>query len=186
MRALADNEKRTVRLAAIGIGIYLALFFGLRAWNYAEARRADYQRLTDNALSLRREIERYNDKALIVEKLMKEFNLDPAKLSRVSVVAGASAAIQKAGTSGQVAFGPIRETPGQSSGKELSAIQIEGTGPVQAVLGLLHRLTGTGYPAVIDSVQLTPEKTKPGTLKLNMTIIILDFDQWKKAEAPNA
>jgi hypothetical protein len=186
MRALADNEKRTVRVATIFIAAYLALFCGMRGWKYLGAKRAEYQRLVENAQSLAREVKPYEEKALIVQKLMKEFNLDPAKLTNVTVVAGASAAIQTAGMSGQVGFGPIRETSGQAASKELAAIQIEGTGQVNGVLALLHHLTSLGYPVVIDTVQLTPEKMRPGNIKVNMTLIIMDFEQWKKEEMPNA
>jgi len=100
-------------------------------------------------------------------------------------VADASAAIQKAAQSGKVQLGPIRETPGRSSAKELASIQLEGVGPVPAIMGFLHQLGSLGYPLVVDAVQLTPEN-KPGSLKMNLTIVILDFEQWKKDEVPNA
>jgi hypothetical protein len=50
-------------------------------------------------------------------------------------------------------------------------------------MAFLHRLDTLGYPLVIDSLQLTPQQMPPGNLKFNMTIIILDFEQWKKPEA---
>ena len=64
-------------------------------------------------------------------------------------------------------------------------MQLEGAGPVPAVTAFLHRLDTLGFPLIVDSVQLSPEP-RPGMLKLNLTIIILDFDQWKKEEVPNA
>ena len=54
-----------------------------------------------------------------------------------------------------------------------------------AVTTFLSRLDTLGYPMVVDSVQLSPEP-RPGMLKVTLTIIILDFDQWKKEEGPNA
>jgi len=54
------------------------------------------------------------------------------------------------------------------------------------VMSLLHRLETLGYPLILDSVQMTPEVTKPGMVKLNLTIVILDFDQWKSEGGPHA
>jgi hypothetical protein len=104
----------------------------------------------------------------------------------VSLVAEASAAIQKAASSGGIQLGPIRESPARTSSKELASMQLEGTGPIPAAMGLLHRLQSLGYPLIVDSVQITPDATKPGMVKLNLTIIILDFEQWKTEELPNA
>ena len=82
-------------------------------------------------------------------------------------------------------MGPVRESPGRASSKELGSVQIEGTGPVPAVMGLLGRLESVGYPLIIDSVQLTPDM-RPGQLKMSLTIVILDFDEWKKEGPPHA
>ena len=186
MRALTDHEKRTIRFAVVGISIYLVLFGGLRCWKYIEKRRADYQHLVKEASSLKQEVQRYETKVLLVKKLMESFHIDPAKLSRASVVGAASDAIQKAAAAGGLGLGPIRESPARPSTKELASMQMEGAGPVPAVTAFLHRLDTLGYPLIVDSVQLSPEPTRPGMLKLNLTIIILDFDQWKKEEVPNA
>jgi hypothetical protein len=111
--------------------------------------------------------------------------MDPAKLSNASLVADASAAIQKAATTGGVQLGPIRETRARASSKELTTMQLEGSGPVTAIVTFLHRLESVGYPLIVDSVQLNPEASKPGMVKVTLTITILDFEQWKKEEAPN-
>ena len=184
MRALTDHEKRTIRFAAIGITIYLVLFGGVRGWKFLEKKRADYQLLAKEAIALRQEVQRYEGKLLIVGKLMEGLRIDPAKLSRASVVGTASDAIQKAAATGGLKLGPIRESPARPSTKELASMQLEGSGPVPAVTTFLHRLDTLGYPMVVDSVQLSPEP-RPGMLKVTLTIIILDFDQWKK-EGPNA
>jgi hypothetical protein len=42
-----------------------------------------------------------------------------------------------------------------------------------------------GYPLILDSVQINPDATKPGMVKLNLTIVILDFEQWKNEEMRN-
>ena len=185
MRALTDHEKRTIRFAAIGITIYLVLFGGVRGWRYLEKKRADYQLLAKEASALRQDVRRYEGKVLIVGKLMEGLRIDPAKLSRASVVGAASDAIQKAAATGGLKLGPIRESPARPSTKELASMQLEGSGPVPAVTTFLSRLDTLGYPMVVDSVQLSPEP-RPGMLKVTLTIIILDFDQWKKEEGPNA
>ncbi len=185
MRALTGHEKRTIRFAAVGISIYLLLFGGLRCWKYLEKKRADYQRLSKEASGLRQEVQPYENKVLLLKKLMESLRIDPAKLSRASVVGSASSAIQKAAATGGLKLGPIRESPARPSTKELASMQLEGSGPVPAVTAFLHRLDTLGFPLIVDSVQLSPEP-RPGMLKLNLTIIILDFDQWKKEEVPNA
>jgi hypothetical protein len=181
---ISERDKRTMRIAGIGIAIYLVLFFGISAWKRLEAKRTEYRDLITSAQRIKREVQPYENRVLLAQKLKDTFKMDPQKLSRLTVVADASAAIQKAAQSGKVQLGPIRETPGGSSAKELTSIQLEGVGAVPAIMGFLHRLESLGYPLVVDSVQLTPEN-KPGSLKMNLTIVILDFDQWKK-EVPNA
>ncbi len=185
MRTLTPHEKRTVRFGAAAIALYLLLFGGFQVWKYFAKTRADYQQLLSQADGLKQEVRLYDDRVLVLKKLMESLRLDPARLSRTSVVAEASLAIQKAATSGGVQVGPVRESPARPSSKELASVQMEGTGPVPAVMGLLSRLESVGFPLIIDSVQLTPDM-RPGQLKLNLTILILDFDQWTKEGAPHA
>ncbi|MEI9863344.1 MAG: hypothetical protein WDN00_02055 [Limisphaerales bacterium] len=75
MRPLTDREKRTVRFAGIGIAIYLALFGGLQIWKYFEKKRSDYQQLVLEAQNLRQQVQRYQDKVLVVKKLMDDFRM---------------------------------------------------------------------------------------------------------------
>lgn len=186
MRPITDREKRTIRLGGTALAIYLLLFFGWRIVHAIEARRANYQQLIIDAQRLRREVLPYENRALLADKLKQQFHLDPSKLSKASLVADASAAIQKAATSGGIQLGPIRESPGRSSAKELTSMQIEGTGQVPAVISLLQRLETLGYPLIIDTVQFNPDATKPGVVKMSLTIVILDFEQWKTEEKPHA
>ena len=182
MRALTEREKRTVRFAVAAIAVYLVLFFGVRVWRQMEAKRSDYEWLVVDARRLKRDLLPYENRVLLNQKLKGELRMDPAKLSRATVVAEASSAIQKAASSGKVQLGPMRENPARSSAKELSSIQLEGSGPVPAVMEFLQQLPTLGYPLVIDSVQLTPE-SKPGMIKLSLTIVILDAQQWLAAAA---
>jgi hypothetical protein len=185
MPTLTDREKRTIRLAAVVISAYLVLFFGYRIWKSLEARRTAYQQLSIDAQRLKRDLQPYENRILLAQKLKETFRIEPDKLLRATVVAEASAAIQKAAGTIKVQLGQVRESAARASAKELVSMQLEGSGPVPAVLTFLHRLETLGYPVVIDSMQINAD-TRPGMIKLNMTIIILDFDQWKKEEMPNA
>ena len=176
---MTDREKRTVRFAGIGIAIYLALFGGFQVWKYFERKRADYRQLVVEAQDLRRQIQPYQDKVLVVKKLMDDFHLDPAKLKKETVVSDASAAIQQAAKSGGLQLGPIRESPSHGSGKSLATVQLESSGQVPAVLTFLASLNSIGFPVVVDAVQFTADNNRPGQVKINLTIIILDFDQQK-------
>jgi hypothetical protein len=184
MSTLTDRDKKVIRIGGIIIGAYLVLFFGYSAWQLLDGQRASYRLLVKEAQDLHQRIQVYQDKAAHAQKLMEEFHLDPAKLSRDTVVGEASAAIQKMAATAGVQLGQIHEAPARSSAKELRSVQLEGGGQVRAVLALLNRLESLGYPLVIDDVQLTMEPTRPGQVKLSMTIVILDFDQWK--EKPHA
>ena len=187
MRTLTHREKLAVRYGALAIAIYLAAFYGFNGWKVLEQKRAAYQELVEQAQNLKSKVEPYQAKVLVTGKLMREFRLDPAKLSRATVVAQASAAIQDEAKSDGIKLGTLRESGSQpSSSKELASMQVEGTGPIPAMLKLLGRLNTLGYPLVIDSVQLTPESSRPGQIKLNLTIVILDFDQWKAKEPDHA
>ena len=186
MRTLTPQEKRTIRIAGVGIAIYLALFCGFKVWQFFERQRADYRKLLVEADDLKREVKRYEGKIAVTKKLMETFHMDPAKLTRTTVVAEASAAIQKAARDGGFQLGTMRESPARPGSKELSSIQLEGSGPVQATMGLMSRLETCGYPLIIDSSQISADPTKPGQIKLNLTIIILDFEPLEKAEGPRA
>lgn len=185
MPTLTDRDKRTLRIALAGILIYLALFYGLVGWKRLETSRSEYLKLLKDAQRLRQELQPYEIRALQGQKLKETLRLDPSKLSKASLVADASAAIQRAAQVGGIKLGPIRESPARASAKELTSMQIEGTGPVPAVAALFHRLETLGYPLIVESVQITPDNTKPGMVKLSLTIIILDFEQWKSEEVRN-
>jgi hypothetical protein len=186
-RPLTDQEKRTIRWGTVVVVIYLALFFGRSVWQSMDARRAEYQARVQEARALSQVIAPYQEKVLVAKKMMEDFHLDPAKLKRSSVVADASAAIQKAAAAGGVGVGPIRESPGRLSTREIASISFEGTGPIPAILALLHNLESLGYPLVIDTLQFSPDPHNPSAIKVNLTIVVLDFDAWKKKEEkPNA
>ena len=186
MRTLTDREKRTVRLATRAISIYLVLFFVMQMWKRMEVKRSDYQDLLTNAQRLKREILPYENRVLLAQKLKDNFRMEPRKLSKATLVAETSAAIQNAAKSWAIQLGPLRESSGRVSAKELTSIQLEGSGPVPAVMTFLQQLETLGYPLLVDTLQMTPDTTKPGQLKVTLTIVILDFDQWKDPEVPRA
>jgi hypothetical protein len=183
MRALTQHEKRTVRIAAAGLALYLVFFFGARVWKSFDLGRREYVQLVQEARGMRDRLQMYQDKAEGLQTLMDGFRMDPAKLDRATVVAEASAAIQKAATSERIQLGPIHESGSRGSQKELSQVQLEGTGPLAAVLGFLSQLDSIGYPLIVDSVQINSDP-RPGNVKVTLTIVILDYEQWNKKEQP--
>jgi hypothetical protein len=186
MAPLTERERRTVRIGAVAVAIYLVLFSGFGAWKSLGKKRTEYQDLIKDSLALRARIKPYEEKVLVVSKLMESFHLDPARLSRGTVVGSASAAIQKAAMSGGLQVGVIRESPAHATGKELATMQLDCSGPVPALMGFLSRMEGLGYPLIIESIHMTPENSRPGQVKMNLTVVILDFEQWKKEAPPNA
>jgi hypothetical protein len=185
MRTLSDQEKRTIRIGVGALAVYLVLFYGWRGWNALETRRTRYEGLVRQAQQLKRELQPYQKKTVVIQDLSEKFQLDPTKLSKTTLVAEASAAIQKAASTGGVQLGPLRESA-RGSVKEMASMQLEGVGPVPAIMQFLHRLERLGYPIVFDSVQVTADPSKPGAVKVNLTIVILDYDQWKAPEARHA
>ena len=59
-------------------------------------------------------------------------------------------------------------------------MQFEAVGPVNAIMSLIHKIETLGYPLIIDSLELGVDPRQPGKLKLNVQLVILDFEQWKK------
>lgn len=184
MRTLTEQEKRTIRIAGIGLAAYILLFGGYKGWQWMHARRVEYHKITTEAESLKQKIQPYENKALLVAKLMDNFHLDPMQLSKTTLVANCSLAIQQAAKKAAVQLGPMRESSARASAKEMATIQLEASGLVANVLSFIQHFQTIGYPVVIDSIQITPS-SRPGNLKLNLTVIILDFTQWK-SEATHA
>ncbi len=179
-RPLTNREKLMIRYGGIGIVIYLwFLFGGFKAWQSFDQRRVDYQHLAKEAKDLRQQTLPYQDRVQLVKKLMDDIHMDPSKLKRETVVSDANAAIQKAAKSGGLQLGPIRESPARGSGMVLATMQLEGSGQIPAVLGFLAGLNTIGFPLVVDSVQFTADNSRPGQVKISLTILILDFDQEK-------
>lgn len=182
MRELTDREKRTLIIASVAIAIYLGLFYGVRGWKELEATRLDYLRLVAEAERANRTVRAAENRLLVLENLKETLRIDPGALSRNTVVADASAAMQQAAQAANIDLGPVREGPGSPASGELATMQVEAVGQVAAVLAFVHRLEALGFPSIIESLQVTPESNRPGSVKLNVRIVILDFDHWKTRE----
>jgi hypothetical protein len=186
MKTLTDSERRTLRLGAIALGIYLVAFFGLKWFRAAETVRKDYARLRGTAATLRAEAERYQIRADRLERLMTRLQIEPATIQTNTVVGQASSALQKAAQAQGLQVTSIRESQSRASERELGSIQIEAAGPPPAVLGLLARLNTLGVPALVESVRFGSNPRGPGMVKFTLIIVILDFEQWKPREASRA
>jgi len=174
-----------MRRAGIFLAAYLVLFGGFQVWKVLHRQQAEYAALVAEAKVWRAKMIAYRDRADVVQRMMDDLHLDPAKLSRATIVGEASSAIQKAATASGIQVGTIRESASHGTGDEVASMQFEGSGPVAAVTGLLNRMQALGYPLIIDSVQLTTGNG-PGMIKVSLTIVILDFEKWKNPEAAHA
>src|ERR1041385_3127492 len=96
MRTLTNSEKRTILISAAVIVLYFVLFGIPKSWRSAGGTLGDYQKLQKDADDLKCQIDFYTNLVFRAQNLMEGFQMDPAKLYRTSVVAQASAAIQKA------------------------------------------------------------------------------------------
>jgi hypothetical protein len=186
VRELNPQEKLTVRIAGVVLIIFFVGLGGSSAWKFLQGRRLEYNQLVLEAQNLRAELRPYETKAQTTTTLMEKFQMDPAKLNKATVVADASAAIQKAAMTGGIQLGPIRESPARTAAKELTSIQMDGTGQVQAIMTFLSRFESLGFPLILDSVQITSDPQKPQMIKVHLNIVIMDFEQWKSEERPNA
>lgn len=186
MRALSDQEKRTIRIGAIGLATYLAIFGGAQIARGLTRQRAEYQRLVLEAETLKSQMQLYQDRTVLIKKLMEGFRFDPARLSRTTLVAQASAAIQQTARTSGVMIGVVRESAGRSSNKELATMQMEANGPVPGLLKFIQQMESVGFPVLVESLQFTSDPMRPGPAKMNLVVSVLDFEQWKKTQVPNA
>jgi hypothetical protein len=168
------------------LAIYLGLFCGIQIWRGLEGRRAGYALLLIEAQQAAADLVPQENRVMLAQKLKEEFKFDPRTIARASIVADASAAVQQAARGGGVQVGTLRESSARASARELATMQFEGMGPVPGVLALLHRLGTLGYPLIIESVQISSDPMKPGMVKLNLTIVLLDFEQWLGKEGTRA
>ncbi len=181
MRSLSERETRLIRIAAVGLAMYLIGFFGLQGWRWLEARRGEYASLREKASELDLEILRERVKARRLEKLKASRRLNLHALEEETVVGEASVAIQKAAQTHGVKLGSSRESAGRTAGKELAVLEIEGTGVALAVTQFLHDLGFLGYPLAVDWVHLQTEATQPGQVRVSLRVVVLNPAFWQAA-----
>ncbi|MGV3773207.1 MAG: hypothetical protein ACO1QB_09930 [Verrucomicrobiales bacterium] len=186
MQPLSERDKKIVRLASIGIAVYLALFIGIKGWKKLEKNRSEYQQMLVEAEGLKREVAPLENKFMLLEKLKEDSKIEVSKISRATVVADTSAAIQKAAQSGGIKLGPLRESSARTANKELASVQIEGVGQIASIMAFCHQLESLGYPLAIETFTLAPQPGPPGMLKMNMTVALFDWEQWKTKGGRNA
>ncbi|MBN8247798.1 MAG: hypothetical protein J0L84_10185 [Verrucomicrobia bacterium] len=181
---LTDRDRRTVRLAAMGLGLYLVLFGGWRLFNAASQRRVEYRQLQREAAALRQKFDLYDSRVVRLRRLMESFQMDPSRLPTNTLVADASAALQQSAQQSGLQLGPIRETLNRGAEREVGSIRLEASGQVPALMAFLHRIRGLGFPLVMDSLQLNPEPMRPGMIRLSLNLILLNYGQWQETEGP--
>jgi hypothetical protein len=186
MRTLTDHEKRTIRIAAIGLLIYLGVLYGPRTWNHVTAGGTQQQQLAQEVEAFERELRPYENRLMRLEKLKADIELQRVTLPSLELVAEASAAIQNAAKQSRVKLGPVRESAGRPAAKELASMRLEATGPLTSLLGWVANLETLGFPLVVDSLQIEADPRKPNMLKVKLTVVIVDFEQWNQGGRRNA
>lgn len=180
MPTLTERDKRTLRIGGVILAAYLVLFFGLKSWHALEATRTQYQQLMQDARLLQQQNESYEAKSEWLTEFRGDSGIELSKLPQSALVAKTSEAIQKAAAGGGVKIGPIRESPGNAANGEISMMRLEAVGPVAGILAFIHEMQTSGCPLLIDSIQLSSDNRQPGLLKLNMDLVILDYEKWKQ------
>lgn len=168
------------------MAIYLAGFYGLRGVQHLESKLAEYREVSLLAEELNVQVLREKSKSQRLEKLVSAWRIDLQGLGRKTLVGEALAALQSSAQAGGVQLGPLKELPGRSSARELSLLQLEGTGPTGGILQFLNGLSTLGYPLVVDSLQLKTAGKEPGQVSFSLSVAVLDSSGWKKEEKSGA
>lgn len=90
--SLTPRDRRTLRLAGMGLGAYLLLFGGWTIVNFLGQRRTAYRQLQREASDQKTRLELYDSRVVRLHRLMDAAQMDPAQLSKPKLVARASAA----------------------------------------------------------------------------------------------
>jgi len=182
MMQLSDSDKKTLRLGAIVIAVYLVLFYGGMGIKKLRARQTDYKKLVQQSEQLRIDLMKYETDMLKLAKLKKSFQFDPLMGGQETLVSEVSATIQKSAQMNGVKLSMVNETGARPSAAIRASMRLEGEGPMQGVIKFLDGLDRLGFPITIDSVQLNANPRSPGGLKINLEALILDFNAFKPEE----
>ncbi|MDC0325318.1 hypothetical protein OAM01_01010 [bacterium] len=177
---MSQKDKRTLIGGAVIVVVYLSFFYGRSLLGLVEGDRQAYFDKLDEAQQLGALFRSYETKIMKVEKYRNQFQLDVHKINTTNLVGNVGRTIQDLVKKSGYKMGQIREVPG-SGGKGVAAtLQMEGTGPMKSFMPLLYRFRTTGYPLIIDSLNIRSDKKKPGQLEWSVDVIILDYNRWKK------
>ena len=178
--SMSEKDKRTLRYGAIAIIVYLSLFYGKSLLGLFEGNRQDYFKKLDEAEQLGALFRSYETKGMKIEKLRGQLGINVHDLSNTNLVGNVGRKIQELVKASGYKMGQIREVAGRGGQGVAATLQIEGTGPLKSLMPLMHRFRHTGYPLIIDSMNIRAEKRKPGQLQWSVDVIILDYSQWKQ------
>jgi hypothetical protein len=183
VRTLTPREKRTLKIAAVLLGVYLLLFYGSEGVRYLEGKRAEASHLRQRIGRLQLQMQRQESKRRSLTELRRSLGVDVENLDGGDVAAKALASIQETAKTCSVPLGPIKEMEGNPAAGELSRFQLEARGPVKALIGFLHSLYATGYPLTFDQLTWTRQSKKPGNVELSFYVTVLDYAAGKSLEA---
>ena len=179
MRALNEREKRTIRIGAIALATYLLVFGGLKMWRWLEARRSAYGELELELSRLENERLRMETRQVRLGKLEKQFALDLVAWNPQTIVHEVRAGIDALAKKRKVALPPIRETNGLRQSGEFRKFLVKGSGTTVAVAQFVDELSGIGFPLVVNSFRLDKNGTKPGQVKFDLDVAILDYGSYQ-------
>lgn len=178
-QGLSTRDRRTLKYGALFLIIYLPVFSGVKVFKGMEESRREHQLALADLETLKSRFRTYETKLLEIEKLRKQTGIQVDQLDRATVVGLASTALQEKAKSSQLTLGPIRENKGGSQGGVVSTMQLEAFGPIAGLLSFVDGIRSSGFPVIVDDVRMDPFPGKPGVIKLNLSLLILDYTTWK-------
>jgi hypothetical protein len=181
---LSPRDKRTLRLAALGLAVYLVAFYGFQGLRFLEGLRRSDDELRAQLRVLELDRRRAATRRVQVEKLRRALHVEIERLEPESVVAGALAAIQRSAQAHAVDVESSREvSAGGPSATSRARLEIHGAGLASAVLRFVAELDTLGYPLAADHMTLTASASKPGGVEMSLHVVVL----WRRAgEATDA
>lgn len=172
---MTQSEKKLVQITAIGLGLYLVFFFGAGSLKKYENQLAEHHKKQRTIRDLNLKLKPYGNRVLLLEKLRKEMNLEVRFLDIPDFGALASEAIQRCARSHSVNIGPFRESTAATG----TSIRFEASGQGASIHKFIKGVTTSGYPVLIESLQVQTMDGKPGQLKLSINLLVLNFKSWK-------
>jgi len=176
MRKLTAREKRTVKIGVSALLGYLALFYGFKGFQAAEAWRGRYEQAELACSAVERDILRERAKAQRLEKLRSVFRFEPDRQRPETVVGDVRVQLQKLSQQAGFALGSSKESPGRPDGKELAVLELEGLGPTLSAIRFLDAARTIGYPLVVDRMEWKTGGLPPGQVRLTLGVVVLRYE----------